>query len=133
HARHIPRDQGAPLAATLPATPASVFLVLRGPNAGGFDTSLPVVDSLPSSSSLVTVSPASPPPSVSLFFLAHDPDPGSSMTFTWASSCTGDSFVPSSGSVRPVAGNRVTSAAPSRVPLNGAPHLSLTRPRPNAA
>src|SRR5215467_11231157 len=34
---------------------ANVFLVLQGPNDGGFNNSLPVVDSLTSSASLVTV------------------------------------------------------------------------------
>jgi hypothetical protein len=68
---------------------ANVYMVLQEKNpTGGFDNKLPVVDSLTSSASLVTVGLPGPSPTVNLFVTAHSPTvPPQVLSYLWTSSC----------------------------------------------
>ena len=104
---------------------ANVYIVLQGPNDGGFNNSLPQVDALSSSANAVVVGTTPPPAPVVLRFLAHDPD-SDAMTYAWASTCSGASFTGGTGSVDPVNGNSSSWTAPTSVPPSGVCTLSLT-------
>ena len=98
---------------------ASVSIVIQGTNDGGFQNSLPVVDSLASSANLVVVGTTPAPAPVSLSFVAHDPDSGATLSYAWASDCSGGSFDAPTGAY--VAGTTQTVhwTAPSTVPTSG--------------
>jgi hypothetical protein len=71
---------------------ASVYLLLQGPNDGGFVNGLPRIDTLTASSTLVTVGTTPPPDRVALYFHATDPDPAATLTYQWTDSCSATSF-----------------------------------------
>lgn len=116
---------GSGTAAIVAGQTASVYIVLQGPNNGGFQNTLPQVELLTASTNTVTVGTTPPPAPVTLTFEANEPVAGNTMTYAWADTC-GDTFTPASGSL---ASNTVTSVQwtpPTSVPASGACTLSLT-------
>jgi hypothetical protein len=85
---------------------ATVYLLLQGPDDGGFTNNLPRIDTLTASSTLVTVGTTPPPAPVALYFHATDPDAAATLTYQWTDNCAGTSFdLPSisTGLVSPLA------------------------------
>jgi hypothetical protein len=116
---------GSTIATIVAGSTANVYLVLQEQNAPGYTESLPVVDSLTSSANLVTI--GTPPPGpVSLYFKAHDPVAGATMTYSWSDTCGATSFTNGSGPVDPAVGNTAAWTPPTSVPPAGACTLSLT-------
>ena len=99
---------------------ASVYIVLQGLNDGGFQNSLPVVDSLTSSANLVYVGTTPPPAPVALTFKAHDPDSGATLTYAWASDCATSSFDAATGPVTQNSAMTVYWTPPTTAPSGGA-------------
>jgi hypothetical protein len=99
---------------------ANVYMVLQEKNpTGGFDNKLPVVDSLTSSASIVTVGLPGPSPTANLVVVAHSPTtPPQPLTYLWSASC---------GSVANATSTSPTwTAPPAPAPAAGACQLNVT-------
>jgi hypothetical protein len=111
---------GDATAAITAGATANVYMVLQEKNpTGGFDNKLPVVDSLTSSASIVTVGLPGPSPTSSLVVVAHSPTvPPQPLTYSWAASC---------GSlVNPTTVNPTWTAPPAPAPAAGACQINVT-------
>ena len=104
---------------------ANVYIVLQGLNDGGFQNSLPVVDSLTSSANLVVVGTTPAPAPVALTFTAHDPDAAATLTYSWADSCGSSFDTTFPAGVAQSTATTVHWTPPTSVPTGGVCTLTL--------